>query len=840
MPLSTLLLVVALAAPGNAPGTDDPTPLSLEVVEAESVTVDGALTEAAWADAEVATGFVQFEPDEGLPASDLTEVRVLRTPAGIVVGARMLTDDPGAIRQFLSRRDDTGGADAFFVAFDSYDDDRTAYVFGVTAAGVQVDAIFEGDGDDDSWDAVWSSAVTVGPDGWTAELSIPYSQLRFSEQTDAWGVQFQRITPARGEEAFWAPVTRAEAEGGFVRLFGRLDGVGGLRPRPVLEARPYTLGGFERFESDAIPGSGVNDLDGNLGADVKVGLSSNVILDATVNPDFGQVEADPAQLNLSTFEVVLGERRPFFVEGTQIFDVTIGSRRDGRLLYTRRIGSESPIIAATKLTGRTPGGLSFGALGSLTGDSFDPARLYAAGRVKQEFPGQSYIGGGLTAYSAFGTLDEGVTTAAGAADWAIRTLGGTWQFEGTTAGTLRRAGGATEVGSATYVGFDRVEGYLLPGFGLRAYTEGFRLNDLGQFRQTDLAQARGGVRYLLNEGEPVGPFRRFRTAGFLTQTWQLSDGANRGLSLFTFSGGQFRGFEELDLFFEVEGIGGLDVRETRGLGPVANLLSVGGNIGLDSDQRRPFRLGAGVGGRLAEDGGAGVRTGVEVEWTVSDRVGFDVEAGIGWGIAERAWAANEPLFLRDGALFGVAEADAPEAFGDDDLVRLDVDAALVDGLAPYTEAETGVSDATAYYVPLFGTRDTREADLTARGQVIFGPTLSLQLFGQLFAAHGRFQDFRVLTGPETFRDVGAYPKRRDFSFASFLANAVLRWEYRPGSTLFVVVSQSRDDRIFEEDFLANDLGPSPFETGTGQQIADTFEVFPRNTVLLKLNYLLMR
>ena len=834
----TLALLLALAGPAPASGPpDDPRP-SVTAAPARGVALDGVLDEEAWAGAEVAAGFVQFEPDEGAPASEPTEVRVLRTPGALVVGARMLADDPAAIRRTLSRRDSDGGADAFVVAIDSYNDGRTAYLFGVTAAGVQFDALLEGDDSDDSWDAVWESAVRVGPDGWTAEIRIPYSQLRFSEGTASWGVNFQRVVPARGEESFWAPVTSAAARGGLVQLFGRLDGLSGIEPRPVLQVLPYTLAGASRSESASEPGVAVTDPEVNVGADLKVGLSSNVTLDATVNPDFGQVEADPAELNLSTFETVFQERRPFFVEGTQIFD--LGFSRDGRFLYTRRIGADAPIIAAAKLTGRTPGGLAFGALASATGARFSPGRAYAAARVRQEFAGQSYVGGGLTAFAE--RLGDGVGEAAalaGAGDWALRFAGGTWQFEGTTAATLRQQGESRDLGAATYVGLDKVEGFFLPGFGVRAYSPGFRLNDVGLFRQTDLLQARAGARWLVNENRAVGPFRRLQVGGFPSVTWAFSDGAYRGFDTFAFARADFFGFQSARLFVEVEDLGGVDVRETRGLGPVRNVARLGANAEVESDSRRRLRLEVGAGGSVGEDGGTSARVGAGVDWTVSDRVQLDLEAGVGRADGERAWAANEPFFLTGDGLFFAAEADGPEAVGPDGLVPLPLDAAVFDGLAPY-DAPLQVDGATAYYAPLFGARDTRQAEVSARGQVVFGPGLSLQLFGQLFAARGRYRDFRLLAGPDDLRPLGDFPKRRDFSFARLTGNAVLRWEYRPASTLYVVWSHGREDEAFEETVLGPGAGPSPFAVGTARQLGDAFGVFPRNVVLVKLNYLLMR
>ena len=492
------------------------------------------------------------------------------------------------------------------------------------------------------------------------------------------------------------------------------------------------------------------------------------------------------------------------------------------------------------MTGRTEGGFSFGALGAATGEDFDPSRFYGAGRLKQELANRSYVGAGLTAFGvrANPTLgDDRTLTVAAATDWALRSRG--WVFEGSAAGTARDADDdGRDLGGAVYVGLDREEGYFTPGLGLRAYTAGFRLNDVGRFRQTNLARISGGGRYLLNRGRPLGPFRRVRVGGFGGQAWRLTDGTNQGFGFFTFFRADFPGFQSLSLNVNTDGLGGFDVRETRGLGVIRNVASGSARVSYETDSRRRYQVEVDLGGSLDAEGGRGVSTGVELEWAVNDRLSLDAEVGLGWGDGERAWAANESFLLDGGALFVGAEADVPEALTADVLVPLAGGAGLLDGLAPYDDAPLQVAG-TAFYAPLFGLRDTREADVTLRGQYIFGPSLSLQVFGQLFAARGRYRDFSVLASPDDLRPVGTFPKRRDFAVSAFTGNAVLRWEYRLGSTLFVVWSQSRNAEQFEEVLRAG-APPSPFDSGTGDQFADTFEVFPDNVVLVKLSYLLMR
>src|SRR5690606_15421121 len=470
-----------------------------------AIAVDGRLDEAAWAAAEAATDFVQFEPDEGAPASRRTKVRVLYGPTALYVGA-VIHDEPDRIRRPLSRRDDSGDADYLLVGIDGYLDRRTAYAFGVTAAGVQFDAVLSGTSSDASWDAVWDAAVRVTEGGWTVEMEIPYSMLRFSRaEAQTWGVQFERRIARNDETAMWEPVTRAERGGGLI--FGELTGIRGIEPRRTLQVRPYSLARVRAFEDAAAPGTADAETGADVGADLKVGLASNLILDATINPDFGQVEADPAVLNLSTFETFFDERRPFFLEGTTVFDYGIDSGRDGRLLYTRRIGAFDPVIAAAKLTGRSEGGRSVGVLASVTGDDLDPARLYTAGRVKQELGERSYVGSGITYFD--GPEGDGRRHAvAGGGDFVFRLAENTYHWDGTLTLSHVAAPGESRTGFAFYSGFDKIRGTATFGSGVRVYSDDFHVSDVGRLNEVNLVRALLGGSVYLNGARPFRPVRR--------------------------------------------------------------------------------------------------------------------------------------------------------------------------------------------------------------------------------------------------------------------------------------------------------------------------------------------
>ncbi|MDX1578443.1 MAG: DUF5916 domain-containing protein, partial [Gemmatimonadota bacterium] len=314
-------------------------------LSADGPSIDGRLDEKAWTGARPASGFVQFRPDPGEPASEPTDVRIVYTPEAIYVGARLHDSRPEAIIEQLARRDERTVADAFRIGIDSYFDRRTAFVFEVNASGVQRDWLqYDDTRRDDGWDAVWESATRSDPGGWIVEMRIPLSQLRFetpegAEEAVTWGVNFQRDIARLDETSTWAP---RPADGSRdVSAFGTLTGLSGLEPGSSLELRPYLVTRATRAPGDAAnPFYRATDLGSTIGGDLRYGLSSNLTLNATINPDFGQVEADPASVNLSAFETFFSEKRPFFQEGSDIFRFGLGGGGRGgeQLFYSRRIG----------------------------------------------------------------------------------------------------------------------------------------------------------------------------------------------------------------------------------------------------------------------------------------------------------------------------------------------------------------------------------------------------------------------------------------------------------------------------------------------------------------------
>ncbi|HEX5633473.1 MAG TPA: DUF5916 domain-containing protein, partial [Gemmatimonadales bacterium] len=397
-----LLLLQLALAPMNQAGPQRPpsavgaaeagtAPDAIRAVRAvSSISIDGDLSDPAWLQARVISEFTQREPKEGQPATERTEVRIVWDESALYVSAELFDSAPDSIIALLDRRDRFVNADRFTLMLDPYHDRRSGFYFGVNAAGTLYDGtLFNDDWDNSSWDGVWEGASRRTERGWAVEMRIPFSQLRFRPgEAQVWGINLKREIARRNERDFL--VYTPQNGSGFVSRFPELTGLDGLKPPRRLEIMPYTTARAEFLATE--PGNPFNDgsaYSPGFGADFKMGVGSNLNLTGTINPDFGQVELDPAVVNLSDNEVFFPERRPFFVEGSNIFEFGYGGSNNfwgfnwtgHDFLYSRRIGRapagandeadyvERPlgtnIIGAAKLSGRI-GGWNIGGLSALT------------------------------------------------------------------------------------------------------------------------------------------------------------------------------------------------------------------------------------------------------------------------------------------------------------------------------------------------------------------------------------------------------------------------------------------------------------------------------------------
>ncbi|MDH3216683.1 MAG: carbohydrate binding family 9 domain-containing protein, partial [Candidatus Krumholzibacteria bacterium] len=547
--------------------------------------IDGRLDDAIWAKADFASGFLQKEPQEGDAATEKTEVAFVYDDEAVFVGARMYCNDPDKIIATVSRRDNTGTSERIIVSLDTYLDRRTAYSFAVTASGVRAEYYHSSDSEgnrDYDWDPVWQAKAARTADGWTAEMRIPFTQLRFNNKgRQVWGVNLNRWVPTVNEDSYWVLVPKNE--NGWSSRMGELVGINGIQSSRRIEVLPYVASDatFTGSVDTADPFADAEDLNSRVGGDIKMGVGPNLTLEGSINPDFGQVEADPAEVNLSAFETFFDERRPFFTEGSQLL-----SGGGASYFYSRRIGArphldpdgdfvDSPhntsILGAAKLTGRLESGLSVGLLSALTqkekakvfdestGQTSDidvePITGYGVIRLQQEF-GKDASTAGIILTGVERDLKEGSELAdimrsraiAGGTDWDLRFEGGKYLLGGNV-GFSYIEGSQSAIENAQissrryfqrpdndYAGFDPTRTSLagwtsdlwfekasgkhwLWGGGVGAESPGFEINDTGRLGTADDIDGWSWLRY--RENEPGKLFQNWWVQSRVGSGWNF-------------------------------------------------------------------------------------------------------------------------------------------------------------------------------------------------------------------------------------------------------------------------------------------------------------------------------
>jgi hypothetical protein len=415
----------------NGNGIEKRSYYTTSIGSAEPPRIDGTIDEPVWELGEWATGFIQNEPDNGKAPTSETRFKILYDEKYLYVAIQSFDDEPEKIETRLSRRDGFAG-DWVGVIFDSYFDKRSAFNFIVTAAGVKGDEFLSNNGfnSDAGWNPIWDTKTQINEQGWAAEMRIPLSQLRFGNtQEQVWGLQVVRRDFRHAERSFWQHIP-ADAPG-WVSEFGELRGLTGLTPQKQLEIQPYLLTQLDTYEKvNGNPFRTGSDFKFTGGLDAKIGITNDLTLDLTINPDFGQVDADPGAIALDGFEIFFQELRPFFVENKNIFDYSLGSNMDN-LFFSRRIGrspqgsaygptvayvdqpNNTTILGAAKFSGKTKNGWSIGVLETVTAKEFaqvihednseakvlvEPLTNYFVGRIQKDFnDNNSFVGGIFTA-----------------------------------------------------------------------------------------------------------------------------------------------------------------------------------------------------------------------------------------------------------------------------------------------------------------------------------------------------------------------------------------------------------------------------------------------------------
>ena len=847
-----------------------------------SINIDGKLNEPAWSSAVPASDFTQSYPKIGAAPTDPSEVRVLYDDDALYVGVRMFDTHPDSIAAQLARRDASGiYSDWVHVVIDSYHDRRNAFRFSVNPRGVQKDVLHSDDRNEDlNWDAVWQVAATVDSLGWTAEYRIPFSQLRFGGAGKGvervWGIHVMRDIARRSERDSWSPWKQTDP--GFVSFEGDLAGIVDIPTPRRLEIMPYVSTKLTRAPGDrANPFYRANDAKPSAGADLKYGLPSGLTLTATANPDFGQVEVDPAVVNLSAYETFFPEKRPFFVEGASIF--AIGSIQGGpsygsqQIFYSRRIGRSpqrfpdgkyvdmpdaTTIYGAGKLTGKV-GAWTVGMLNALTAEEkarvidaadlksttpVEPLSNYFVGRIQRDFRGGNTIlklGGTAVNRDLGDTVFKNLLRSnadVGSADFEHRWNNRQWTLTGalskSTIGGSRPVIRNAQTSSARY--YQRPDAdYLevdttansLDGYSAKlginksgtwqmaatakSVSPGFEVNDLGFMGRVDYRNIGASTAY--NNFTPGKLLRNYTLYLGTNHAWNYG-----GDKIWTSI------FNEVDLSFTnlwAMYAGGeydpsaIDDRLTRG-GPLGRQpTSYGAWTQINTDQRKTVSYTffgdyyADAGNGYSKDLSIGVdtRPSSSVHVTVSPSVSL---------------YHNPTQFVR-GATDGLATATYGRRYVFGDLFQTTISA-------------------------------------TTRVEWTLTPLLSFQLYAQPFASAGRFKSFKELVTPGT-REYAQYGRDNgstvtpvidpvskktvsynidpdgaggaaptfsvgnpDFRTHSLRGNAVVRWEFRPGSALFFVWQQQRSDFLpFEGDFR------------TGRE---TREIFgrPSNVFLVKATY----
>jgi Domain of unknown function (DUF5916)/Carbohydrate family 9 binding domain-like len=869
----------ASAQQSPAAPSSNPVPTVQAVRATSAVVIDGRLDDEVWLKAPAVTSFTQRDPEEGKPVSERTELRVAYDEVALYVGVRMFDREASKIARQLARRDQQGEADAFSLFLDPHHDHLTGAAFSVSAAGVQSDStIYNDTWQDGSWDAVWLSDVKIDDQGWTAEMRIPYSQLRFPPAArHTFGINAMRFIQRKKEEAWLVYVPKKES--GLASRLGHLEGLEGISPHRTVELLPYVVSRAEFVapDSNRDPFNDGARMFAGTGIDLKYRLSSNLSLDGTINPDFGQVEVDPAVVNLTAFETFFEEKRPFFIEGANIFsnfgrtganDFWGFNRAEPMIFYSRRIGrspqgptdgefvntpTATTILGAAKLTGKTRRGWSVGLLDAVTGREtakeqtddlqseieVEPLTNYMVGRAQREIgrgavgmlatavnrdlrtpalqsylPSQAYVGG-LDGHYFLDKKRDWVVAGRIAGSHLTGDPGAISRLQLSSQRYYNRPDAthvefdptATSLGGWTgSVNLNRQSGVHGFNTALWSVSPGFDSSDAG----FNFASDRAGMHAVYRFRDPsVNRFSRSRfVAVAKSYTWNFAREVQHD-GFFTFGNTQFKNywsvFAQMGLFRAVQ-----DDRATRGGPSMLSPRSWFFGLGVGSDNRKRISFSVN-GGRDGNEAGGYSNSG-SVNVTYRPAASLEISSG--------------PSFSRN------------------------------HGLAQYVGTfEDPIAAATFGSRYVFGTLDQKEFSLQTRVNFVMSPKMSFQLYMQPLVSVGDYTAFKELARPRTYdfteygRDRGSIEYRPvlgeysvmpgdggspfsfsnpDFNFKSLRLNAIFRWEWRPGSAMYLVWTEQRED-------LDN-----PGEFAFGRDVSSTFRAPADDVIMFKIAYWFQR
>jgi hypothetical protein len=835
--------------------------------------INGVLDDEAWQSGDWAGGFTQNQPYNGKPETQRTEFKIVFDDNNLYVAIKAYDTAPDSIVNRLTRRDEADG-DLVGIILDSFHDLRTGFLFGVSSAGVKYDQMFVNDSGngDSSWDPNWWVKTSVNKEGWVAEMKIPFSQVRFDKNSaEVWGLDVARILYRKNEQCFWQHIPRDAP--GLIHLFGELKGLDRIKPRKIFDVTPYGVARTETFQ--AVPENPfqakgkLSKLNG--GIDAKIGITNNMTMDLTINPDFGQVEADPSVVNLSAYETFFSERRPFFIEGNNITNFGLGIGDGGvgndNLFYSRRIGRQpqvypnmkdgwyadiptrTNILGAVKLTGKTKDGLSIGIVEAMTSQekaeidtiggrklsTVEPLTNYFVGRIQKDINnGNTLIGGIFTSTNR--ELDADVhdvlhkAAYTGGVDFTQYFKNKSWMFNLNTAFSLvegsKKAITNTQESSAHY--FQRPDkNYALldtnrtslEGAGGRMQimklnghwnflgavlwkTPGFETNDLGYMRVTDQVLSVLWAGY--SQFNPKGIYKSFNlNSDFFAINNFGGDWIGGGY--------EWNANINLKNFWNIYTGGSLSTPSIstdmlRG-GPSMKMPgNINSRLGFSTDSRKKltFNVYANI-SKGFENSSDNIYTQVDISYKPSNYIVFTISPGYNKSYSELQYVT-----------------------------------------------QTDFNGNPRY---IFASINQKTISTSFRVNLNLSPNLTFQYWGQPFVATGKYYDHKFIIQPmsdsyhsrfwtyslsQISYDGSQYNVdenvdgktdytigKSDFNVKQFLSNLVVRWEYSPGSTVFLVWSQTRS--------YYTDSGQMDFFNNVGD-LFNRGKNVPHNVFLIKFSY----
>ncbi|MEZ4986006.1 MAG: DUF5916 domain-containing protein [Saprospiraceae bacterium] len=812
--LFTLVTLVSLANLNPSFGNNGIDPKK-KVVEAALVdippVIDGVMDEPAWMKAVPAVDFVQFSPAPGTTPSQRSAVHVLYNNNGIYIGAKLMDARPDSIQKELSERDNIANADFFGVVFDAYRDGINGFEFITTAANVQFDAKISNMGEDESWDAVWDSAVSIDDNGWVVEMFIPYSAIRFPEQEEhLWHFNIIRRITRVQEKSFWNEVD--PEQNGFVNQSGYLKGLANIKSPLRLQATPFiALYGQQHHDVSTNPVNSYGHIISG-GMDVKWGLSDAFTLDMTLIPDFGEAQSDNQVLNLTPFEVQFNENRAFFTEGTELFS-------KGGLFYSRRVGGQpihyydiydqydeedivnnpqqSQLYNATKISGRTSKGLGIGFFNATSGRTYatvrdaelgeqriltDPLTNYNVLVLDQNLPNNSYAALINTTVMREGdAYDANVT----GVDFTLRNKANSYALSGKSALSQLYHPGQTDLGHTISLRAQKTSGNLVAGINYLEESDTYDINDLGFLYNNNERSFSGYVEY--NQYEPT---KKFNSAGLgLYSEYNMLYAPNEftdwGLNLWAWVQG--KQFWNYNVWTYIAPGTNYDFFEPREDGRVW-VKPGGGNAGfwVGTDSRKKLRLE--LNGNY---------------WTSWEK-GWNN----GWLSIGTRYRFNDKLNM----YLNIEKSIGNNGYG---WVNT-LDETAIDPV-------TG-EPVTAHNI-YFGKRDRNTVETFFRTNYTFNANMTVSFRLRHYWSTVTYESFQLLNSEGALVSSN-YSDNHDFDFDAFNIDLIYRWRFAPGSDLFLIWKNS----LFSD---ASVVAPNYFRNLDG-----LFQSPQDNSLSLKVIYFL--